>query len=73
MMRYELGERMSPAVGVCGYQRQRFVMDVDTVSCGHRQQGQSADSANHARAEFNQWGNIVVDENCRTSLKGCMR
>lgn len=70
-LRYELGEpddsgRRRP-VEIKGSE---FVMEVDTVIVAI---GNGANPLIHQTTpglEFNKWGNIVVDDNCRTSMKG---
>ena len=70
-LRYELGEpdesgRRRP-VAIKGSE---FVMDVDTVIVAIGNKANPLIQQTTPGLEFNQWGNIVVDENCRTSLKG---
>ena len=70
-LRYELGEpdesgrRRPVAIG-----GSEFVMDVDTVIVAIGNGANPLIQQTTSGLEFNQWGNIVVDENCRTSMKG---
>lgn len=70
-LRYELGEpdasgRRRP-VAIEGSE---FVLDVDTVIVAIGNGANPLIQQTTAGLEFNKWGNIVVDENCKTSLEG---
>lgn len=70
-LRYELGEpdesgRRRP-VEIKGSE---FVMDVDTVIVAIGNGANPLIQQTTPGLEFNKWGNIVVDDNCRTSMKG---
>ncbi len=70
-LRYELGEpddsgRRRP-VAVPGSE---FLIDVDTVIIAIGNQANPLIRQTTTGLEFNKWGNIVVDENCRTSMPG---
>jgi glutamate synthase (NADPH/NADH) small chain len=69
-LRYELGApdesgRRRP-VEIKGSE---FVMDVDTVIVAIGNGANPLIQQTTPGLEFNKWGNIVVDENCRTSMK----
>jgi len=70
-LRYELGEpdesgrrRPVPIEG------SEFIIEVDTVIVAIGNGANPLIRHTTAGLEFNKWGNIVVDENCRTSLEG---
>ncbi len=68
-LRYELGElddsgRRRP-VAIDGSE---FVMDVDTVIVAIGNGANPLIEQTTPDLEFNKWGNIVVDENCKTSV-----
>lgn len=70
-LRYELGEpdesgrrRPVPIEG------SEFVLDVDTVIVAIGNGANPLIQQTTPGLEFNKWGNIVVDENCKTSLNG---
>ncbi len=70
-LRYELGEpddsgrrRPVPIEG------SEFVLDVDTVIVAIGNGANPLIQQTTPGMEFNKWGNIVVDENCKTSLDG---
>lgn len=70
-LRYELGEpddsgRRRP-IAIKG---SAFVMDVDTVIVAIGNGANPLLEQTTPGLEFNKWGNIVVDEECRTSMKG---
>lgn len=70
-LRYELGEpdesgRRRP-VAIEGSE---FVLDVDTVIVAIGNGANPLLQQTTPGLEFNKWGNIVVDENCKTSLEG---
>ncbi len=70
-LRYELGEpdesgRRRP-VAIEGSE---FVLDVDTVIVAIGNGANPLIQQTTPGLEFNKWGNIVVDENCKTSLEG---
>ena len=70
-LKYELGEpddsgRRRP-VAIEGSE---FVIDVDTVIVAIGNGANPLIEQTTLGLEFNKWGNIVVDENCRTSLEG---
>jgi len=70
-LRYELGEpdesgRRRP-VAIEGSE---FVIDVDTVIVAIGNGANPLIQQTTPGLEFNKWGNIVVDENCKTSLNG---
>ncbi len=70
-LRYELGEpdesgRRRP-VAIKG---SAFVLDVDTVIVAIGNGPNPLIEQTTPGLEFNKWGNIVVDEGCRTSMKG---
>jgi glutamate synthase (NADPH/NADH) small chain len=70
-LRYELGEpddsgRRRP-VAVAGSE---FLIDVDTVIIAIGNQANPLIRQTTAGLEFNKWGNIVVDEHCRTPMPG---
>lgn len=70
-LRYELGEpddsgRRRP-VAIKGSE---FVIDVDTVIVAIGNGANPLLQQTTPGLEFNKWGNIVVDERCKTSLKG---
>jgi glutamate synthase (NADPH/NADH) small chain len=70
-LRYELGEpdasgRRRP-VAIPGSE---FQIDVDTVIIAIGNLANPLIRQTTPGLEFNQWGNIVVDENCRTSMEG---
>jgi glutamate synthase (NADPH/NADH) small chain len=70
-LRYELGEpdesgRRRP-VAIEGSE---FVLDVDTVIVAIGNGANPLLQQTTPGLEFNRWGNIVVDENCKTSLDG---
>jgi glutamate synthase (NADPH/NADH) small chain len=70
-LRYELGEpdasgRRRP-VAIEGSE---FELDVDTVIIAIGNQSNPLMRQTTAGLEFNKWGNIVVDDNCKTSLEG---
>ncbi len=70
-LRYELGEpddsgRRRP-VAIAGSE---FLIDVDTVIIAIGNQANPLIRQTTAGLEFNKWGNIVVDENCRTAMPG---
>ncbi len=70
-LRYELGEpddsgRRRP-VEIKGSE---FVMEVDTVIVAIGNGANPLIQQTTPGLEFNKWGNIVVDDNCRTSMKG---
>jgi glutamate synthase (NADPH/NADH) small chain len=70
-LRYELGEpddsgrrRPVPIEG------SEFQLDVDTVIIAIGNQSNPLMRQTTPGLEFNKWGNIVVDENCKTSMEG---
>ncbi|MHC4232862.1 MAG: NADPH-dependent glutamate synthase [Planctomycetota bacterium] len=70
-LKYELGEpddsgrrRPVPIEG------SEFVIDVDTVIVAIGNGANPLIEQTTPGLEFNRWGNIVVDENCKTSLNG---
>ncbi|MBN2455367.1 MAG: NADPH-dependent glutamate synthase [Sedimentisphaerales bacterium] len=70
-LRFELGEpdesgrrRPIPIEG------SEFRMDVDTVIIAIGNAANPLIQQTTPGLEFNKWGNIIVDENCRTSLEG---
>jgi glutamate synthase (NADPH/NADH) small chain len=70
-LKYELGEpddsgrrRPVPIEG------SEFVIDVDTVIVAIGNGANPLIEQTTPGLEFNKWGNIVVDENCKTSLNG---
>jgi glutamate synthase (NADPH/NADH) small chain len=70
-LKYELGEpddsgrrRPVPIEG------SEFVLDVDTVIVAIGNGANPLLQQTTPGLEFNRWGNIVVDENCKTSLEG---
>lgn len=70
-LRYELGEpdesgRRRP-VPIAGSE---FVLDVDTVIVAIGNGANPLLQQTTPGLKFNKWGNIEVDENCRTSLEG---
>jgi len=70
-LKYELGEpddsgRRRP-VAIEGSE---FVIDVDTVIVAIGNGANPLIEQTTPELEFNKWGNIVVDENCKTSLNG---
>ena len=70
-MKYQLGEpdtsgRWSP-IAIPGSE---FVINVDTVIIAIGNEVNPLIRQTTPGLEFNKWGNIVVDENCGTSLKG---
>jgi len=70
-LKYRLGEpdasgRRSP-IAIPGSE---FVIDVDTVIIAIGNEANPLIRQTTPGLEFNKWGNIVVDENCRTSLEG---
>ncbi len=70
-LRYELGEpddsgRRRP-VAIAGSE---FRIDVDTVIIAIGNQANPLIRQTTPNLEFNRWGNIVVDESCRTSMPG---
>ncbi len=70
-LRYELGEpdasgRRRP-VAIEGSE---FQLDVDTVIIAIGNQANPLMRQTTPGLEFNKWGNIVVDDNCKTSLEG---
>ena len=70
-LKYELGEpdasgRRSP-IAIPGSE---FVIDVDTVIIAIGNEANPLIRQTTPGLEFNKWGNIVVDENCKTSLAG---
>jgi glutamate synthase (NADPH/NADH) small chain len=70
-LRYELGEpdasgRRRP-VAIPGSE---FQIDVDTVIIAIGNQANPLIRQTTPGLEFNKWGNIIVDENCRTSIEG---
>ena len=70
-LRYELGEpddsgRRRP-VAIAGSE---FVLDVDTVIIAIGNLANPLLRQTTPGLEFNKWGNIVVDETCKTSLEG---
>lgn len=70
-LRYELGApdesgRCSPVV----IKGSEFMMDVDTVIVAIGNGANPLIQQTTPGLEFNKWGNIIVDDNCRTSMKG---
>ena len=70
-LKYQLGEpdasgRRSP-IAIPGSE---FVINVDTVIIAIGNEANPLIRQTTPGLEFNKWGNIVVDENCGTSLKG---
>ena len=70
-LRYELGEpdasgRRRP-VTIAGSE---FQIDVDTVIIAIGNQANPLIRQTTPGLEFNKWGNLIVDENCRTSMEG---
>lgn len=70
-LKYELGEpdesgRRRP-VAIDGSE---FTMDVDTVIVAIGNGANPLIQQTTPGLEFNKWGNIVVDENCKTSMNG---
>jgi glutamate synthase (NADPH/NADH) small chain len=70
-LKYELGEpddsgRRRP-VAIEGSE---FIIDVDTVIVAIGNGANPLIEQTTPGLEFNKWGNIVVDENCKTSLNG---
>lgn len=70
-LRYELGEpddsgRRRP-VAIAGSE---FEIDVDTVIIAIGNQANPLMRQTTPDLEFNKWGNIVVDENCKTAMEG---
>jgi len=70
-LRYELGEpdesgRRRP-VPIKGSE---FMLDVDTVIVAIGNEANPLIQQTTPGLEFNKWGNIVVDENCKTSMEG---
>jgi glutamate synthase (NADPH/NADH) small chain len=70
-LRYELGEpdasgRRRPVP----IERSEFLLDVDTVIIAIGNQANPLIRQTTPELEFNKWGNIVVDKQCRTSMKG---
>ncbi len=70
-LRYELGEpddsgRRRP-IPIEGSQ---FTIDVDTVIIAIGNLANPLIRQTTSALEFNKWGNIVVDENCKTSMQG---
>jgi glutamate synthase (NADPH/NADH) small chain len=70
-LKYELGEpddsgRRRPVA----IKDSEFVMDVDTVIVAIGNGANPLIQQTTPGLEFNKWGNIVVDENCKTSLQG---
>jgi glutamate synthase (NADPH) small chain len=70
-LRYELGEpdasgRRRP-VAIAGSE---FEIDVDTVIIAIGNQANPLMRQTTPDLEFNKWGNLVVDESCKTSMKG---
>jgi glutamate synthase (NADPH/NADH) small chain len=70
-LRYELGEpdasgRRRP-VAIPGSE---FQIDVDTVIIAIGNQANPLIRQTTPGLEFNKWGNLVVDEHCRTSMEG---
>lgn len=70
-LRYELGQpdesgrrRPIPIKG------SEFVLDVDTVIVAIGNEANPLIQQTTPGLEFNKWGNIVVDENCKTSMEG---
>ena len=73
-LRYELGEpddsgrrRPVPIEG------SEFMLDVDTVIVAIGNGANPLIQQTTPGLEFNKWGNIVVDENCKTSTGRCLR
>jgi glutamate synthase (NADPH/NADH) small chain len=71
VLRYELGEpddsgRRKP-VEIKGSE---FIMDVDTVIVAIGNGSNPLIQQTTPGLQFNKWGNIVVDENCKTSMEG---
>jgi glutamate synthase (NADPH/NADH) small chain len=71
VLRYELGEpddsgRRKP-VEIAGSE---FIMDVDTVIVAIGNGSNPLIQQTTPGLQFNKWGNIVVDDNCKTSLEG---
>ena len=70
-LKYELGEpddsgRRRPVA----IKDSEFVVDVDTVIVAIGNGANPLLQQTTPGLEFNKWGNIVVDENCKTSLQG---
>jgi glutamate synthase (NADPH/NADH) small chain len=70
-LRYELGEpddsgRRRPVV-IAGSE---FTIDVDTVIIAIGNAANPLIRQTTPDLEFNKWGNIVVDENCKTAMEG---
>jgi len=70
-LRYELGEpdesgRRRPVV----IKGSEFTIDVDTVIVAIGNDSNPLIKQTTPQLETNKWGNIVVDENCKTSLEG---
>jgi glutamate synthase (NADPH/NADH) small chain len=70
-LKYRLGEpdasgRRSP-IAIPGSE---FTIDVDTVIVAIGNEANPLIRQTTPGLEFNKWGNIVVDENCKTSLEG---
>ncbi len=70
-LRYELGEpdasgRRRP-VAIAGSE---FEIDVDTVIIAIGNQANPLMRQTTPELEFNKWGNLVVDESCKTSMEG---
>jgi glutamate synthase (NADPH/NADH) small chain len=70
-LRYELGEpddsgRRRP-VAIAGSE---FRIDIDTVIIAIGNQANPLIRQTTLSLEFNKWGNLVVDENCRTTMPG---
>jgi glutamate synthase (NADPH/NADH) small chain len=71
VLRYELGEpdesgRRKP-VEIKGSE---FIMDVDTVIVAIGNGSNPLIQQTTPGLQFNKWGNIVVDDNCKTSMEG---
>lgn len=71
VLRYELGEpdesgRRKP-VGIPGSE---FTMEVDTVIVAIGNGSNPLIQQTTPGLQFNKWGNIVVDDNCKTSMEG---
>ncbi len=70
-LRYELGEpddsgRRRPVV----IEGSEFTIDLDTVIIAIGNGSNPLISQTTPGMEFNKWGNIIVDENCKTSMEG---
>ncbi len=71
VLRYELGEpddsgRRKPVE----IQGSEFIMDVDTVIVAIGNGSNPLIQQTTPGLQFNKWGNIVVDDNCKTSMEG---